>query len=152
MYQTRWSKTTWCPLQSCAGARNLLGHVLLPDRYSLNFNEGNKLWSINLPGEKKKRAVLSDSESDGGVKDTPKRKKAGSDSGSETSDKPKKKSKKIVDSDDDEEAKKDGDGGKFIRLFYFKLFVEHDVQVSIPRLHRVEHFSNSRLDFCPVDV
>lgn len=69
-------------------------------------------------GDKKKRAVLSDSESDGGTKATPKRKKAGSDSGSETSDKPKKKSKKLVDSDDDEEGKKEeGDGVTADALF-----------------------------------
>lgn len=53
----------------------------------------------NSAGDKKKRAVLSDSESEGDSK-ADKRKKE-SDSGSDTSGKPKRKTKKLQDSDDD---------------------------------------------------
>lgn len=56
------------------------------------------------PGDKKKRAVLSDSESEG--EQGTKRKK-GSDSGSDTSGKPKKKTKKLVDSDEEDKEKTD---------------------------------------------
>lgn len=77
---------------------------------------------MHFSGEKKKRAVLSDSESDDGEKGASKRKK-GTDSGSDTSDKPKKKSKKIVDSDDEGDGeKKDAEGGKCMVFCQLKIF------------------------------
>lgn len=62
--------------------------------------------------DKKKRAVLSDSESGGEGSKGAKRKK-GSDSGSDTSAKPnKKKSKQLVDSDNDDDNSEKPDTGK----------------------------------------